>query len=207
MPERRGERVSCTSAGHPRRPRGALRASWVILVAGGVWVSAVLVLFPIALQVGFVFIGGARRLLDVRQMKELFPRVVSGFAVGFLVGGLLGIPLLPCSARPRTCSSPRPWRSLPRAPARDRAALPGSAATDVGDAPAGARPPLRTPFVSGLALLPSRTRCCPRWGRVVDFLLFDWAAARYSADELTRFLSTYTAVLNLVDILFLALLA
>ena len=33
------------------------------------------------------------------------------------------------------------------------------------------------------------------------------AAARYSADELTRFLSTYTAVLNLVDILFLALLA
>ena len=71
-------------------------ASWAILVAGGDWVSAVLlVLFPIALQIGFVFIGGqAGRLLDVRQMKELFPRVVSGFAVGFLVGGLLGIPLL-----------------------------------------------------------------------------------------------------------------
>ena len=71
-------------------------ASWVILVTGGVWVSAVLlVLFPIALQIGFVFIGGqAGRLLDVRQMKELFPRVVSGFAVGFLLGGLLAIPLL-----------------------------------------------------------------------------------------------------------------
>ena len=71
-------------------------ASWLILVGGGVWVSAVLlVLFPIALQLGFVFIGGqAGRLLDVRLMKELFPRVVSGFAVGFLVGGLLGIPLL-----------------------------------------------------------------------------------------------------------------
>ena len=71
-------------------------ASWVILVAGGVWVSAVLlVAFPIALQLGFVFIGGqAGRLLDVRQMKERFPRIVSGFAVGFFLGGLLGIPLL-----------------------------------------------------------------------------------------------------------------
>ena len=71
-------------------------ASWLILVAGGVWVSAVLlVTFPIALQLGFVFIGGqAGRLLDVRQMKERFPRIVSGFAVGFFLGGLLGIPLL-----------------------------------------------------------------------------------------------------------------
>ena len=60
------------------------------------WVSGVLlVLFPVALQIGFVFVGGqAGRLLDVRQMKEQFPRVVSGFAVGFLLGGLLGIPLL-----------------------------------------------------------------------------------------------------------------
>ena len=71
-------------------------ASWLILVAGGVWVSAaLLVLFPIALQIGFVFIGGqAGRLLDVRQMKERFPRVVLGFSVGFLLGGLLGFPLL-----------------------------------------------------------------------------------------------------------------
>ena len=71
-------------------------ASWLILVAGGVWVSAaLLVLFPIALQMGFVFIGGqAGRLLDVRQMKERFPRIVVGFSVGFLLGGLLGIPLL-----------------------------------------------------------------------------------------------------------------
>ena len=71
-------------------------ASWAILVAGGEWVSGVLlVMFPIAIQIGFVFIGGqAGRLLDVRQMKELFPRVVSGFAVGFLVGGAVEIPLL-----------------------------------------------------------------------------------------------------------------
>ena len=59
-------------------------ASWLILVAGGLWMSAfLLVLFPIALQVGFVFIGGqAGRLLDVRQMKERFPRVIGGFVCG-----------------------------------------------------------------------------------------------------------------------------
>ena len=41
----------------------------------------------------------------------------------------------------------------------------------------------------------------------MDFLLFDRASAQYSGDDLTRFLSTYTAALNLIDILFLALLA
>ena len=35
--------------------------------------------------------------------------------------------------------------------------------------------------------------------QVVDFLLFDRAAARYTGDDLTRFLSAYTALLNLVD--------
>ena len=43
--------------------------------------------------------------------------------------------------------------------------------------------------------------------QVVDFLLFDRAAARYTGDDLTRFLSLYTALLNLVDIVFLAVLA
>ena len=43
--------------------------------------------------------------------------------------------------------------------------------------------------------------------QVVDFLLFDRAAARYSGDDLTPFLSGYTAVLNIVDILFLAIVA
>ena len=43
---------------------------------------------------------------------------------------------------------------------------------------------------------------------LIEFVLFDRAAARYDdAASLTRFLSTYTALLNLVDILFLVLLA
>ena len=82
--------------------------SWVILVASGVWVSAVLlVLFLIALQIGFVFIGGqAGRLLDVRQMKELFPRVVSGFAVDSSPGHS-PFRSSPCSDQQRTSYSPR----------------------------------------------------------------------------------------------------
>ena len=54
-----------------------------------------LVIFALFLQIGFVFIGGqAGRLFDVQQIKRLFPRIVSGFAIGFMAGGLLIAPLL-----------------------------------------------------------------------------------------------------------------
>ena len=186
-------------------------ASWVILVAGGAWVSAVLlVMFPVVLQVGFVFIGGqAGRLLDVRQMKERFPRVVSGFAVGFLVGGVLGIPLLALLGTTENLFLATTVaqvaflvllilteRRFPEV--RD---APGE------DAPAVARPPLRTLFTGLAALLLLYQVMSAMGSQVVDFLLFDRAAARYGGDDLTRFLSAYTALLNLVDILFLAVLA
>ena len=187
-------------------------ASWSILVANGVWVSAVLlVLFPIALQVGFVFVGGqAGRLLDVRQMKELFPRVVSGFAVGFFVGGLLGIPLLALLGSTEhllltTTAAQLAFLGLLLETERR---FPEVRAVAAEDAPAVVRPPLRTLFASGLVLLLLVYQVLSAMGsQVVDFLLFDRASAHYSGDELTRFLSAYTAVLNLADILFLAVLA
>ncbi len=186
--------------------------SWVILVGGGVWVSAVLlVLFPIALQLGFVFIGGqAGRLLDVRQMKELFPRVVSGFAVGFLLGGLLAIPLLELLGSTKqlllaTTVAQLVFLGLLLATERR---FPEIRAKQVENAPPVGRAPLRTLFVPGLVLLLLGYQVLSAMGsQVVDFLLFDRAAAQYSGDDLTRFLSSYTAVLNLADILFLALLA
>ena len=163
-------------------------ASWLILVGGGVWVSAVLlVLFPIALQLGFVFIGGqAGRLLDVRLMKELFPRVVSGFAVRFLVGGLLGIHSH-CSIRPSTCSSRRrsrvaflallleTERRFPRcAPHPPRMCSRPSSAHRSGHSSPRAW--------SRLLLLYQVLSAMGSW--VVDFLLFDRASARYSGDDL-----------------------
>ena len=153
-------------------------------MADGVWVSAVLlVLFPIALQVGFVFIGGqAGRLLDVRQMKALFPRIVSGFAVGFLVGGLLGIPLLALLGSTEhllvaTTAAQLAFLGLLLVTERR---FPEVRAVQADDAPAIVRPPLRTLFASGIALLLLVYQVLSAMGSwIVDFLLFDRAAARY----------------------------
>ena len=81
-------------------------------------------------------------------------------------------------------------------------------ASSDGAAPAAARPPLRMLFASGLALLLLVYQVLSAGGTTGrGLLLFDRASAQYSGDEPTRFPSAYTAVLNLADILFLALLA
>lgn len=67
-------------------------AAWLARTTSGArWVSFTLIAaFPLLLQIGFVILGGqAGRLLDVRQIKQLFPQIVTGFVVGFIVGGLL----------------------------------------------------------------------------------------------------------------------
>lgn len=187
-------------------------ASWLILVAGEVWVSAVLlVVFPIALQMGFVFIGGqAGRLLDVRQMKERFPRIVLGFSLGFLLGGLAAIPLLAVLGSTEdlmlgTTAAQLAFLALLLVTERRF--------PETRDAPAGGpqeppRPSARTLFASGLVLLLLVYQVLSAMGSwLVDYLLFNRASAQYSGDELARFLSVYTAVLNLAAILFLALLA
>ena len=172
-------------------------ASWLILVEGGVWVSAgLMVLFPIALQIGFVFIGGqAGRLLDVRQMKERFPRVVGGFTIGFLLGGLLGIPLLALLGSTEqlllaTTAAQLAFLGLLLVTERrfpEVRSAPSEPAQKTG------RPSARTLFAMG------------SW--VIEYLFFNRAHAHYSGDDLTRYLSGYTAVLNLADILFLTLFA
>ena len=186
-------------------------ASWAILVAGGDWASwALVVTFPIALQIGFVFLGGqAGRLLDVRQMKEFFPRVVSGFAVGFLVGGVIQIPLLALlgSTENLLLAATAAQLTFLGLLLFTEHRFPEVRAEQVVGAPVVARPPLRKLFTGLLALLLAYQVLSAMGSQVVDFLLFDRAAARYSGDDLTRFLSVYTALLNLVDIVFLAVLA
>jgi hypothetical protein len=187
-------------------------ASWLILVAGGVWVSAVLlVVFPIALQLGFVFIGGqAGRLLDVRQMKERFPRVVLGFSLGFLLGGLLAIPLLAVLGSTEhlmlgTTAAQLAFLALLLVTERRYPEVRSAPAESSAEQP---RPSARTLFASGLVLLLLVYQVLSAMGSwLVDYLLFNRASAHYTGDDLTRFLSGYTAVLNLADILFLALLA
>ena len=187
-------------------------ASWLILLAGGVWVSAaLLVLFPIALQMGFVFIGGqAGRLLDVRQMKERFPRVVGGFSVGFLLGGLLAIPLLALlgSTKDLLLGTTVAQLAFLGLLLETERRFPEIRAAPVEHSPETPRPSARTLFASGLVLLLLVYQVLSAMGSwLLDYLLFNRAHAHYSGDDLTRFLSWYTAVLNLADILFLALLA
>ena len=187
-------------------------ASWLILVAGGVWVSAaLLVLFPIALHLGFVFIGGqAGRLLDVRQMKERFPRVVGGFSVGFFLGGLLAIPLLALlgSTEDLLLGTTVAQLAFLALLLETERRFPEVRSAPIGTSQDTARPSARTLFASGLVLLLLVYQVLSAMGSwLVDYLLFNRAGAHYSGDDLTRFLSGYTAVLNLVDILFLALLA
>jgi hypothetical protein len=190
-------------------------ASWVVLAtAGSSWVSwPLLVLFPILLQLGFVFIGGqAGRLLDVRQIKELFPRIVSGFAVGFFAGGLLAIPLIPLLGGTEhllvgAAIAQATFLGLVVVAGRRYRAL--LTAPEAPAGPATARAPLRRLLAAPFVLLVFGYQVLSAIGSyIVDFLLFDRAAARYpDVDDLGSFLALYTAALNLTNILFLALLA
>lgn len=194
-----------------------LIAAWIALVQGQLWVSAgLVVLFPLAIQIGFVFLGGqAGRLLDIRELKELFPRIVSGFAFGFLAGGLAGAPLLAVLGSTEQLLAPAAIMQLAFlglllltdfrhsepdiAPASDQHA----------DEPPATRRPLRSLLASPLVVAIIAYQVLSAVGtQLTDFVFFDRAATRYTnPDDLTRFLSWYTAALNLIDVLFLAVLA
>ena len=186
-------------------------ASWVILVAGGVWVSALLlVLFPITLQTGFIFIGGqAGRLLDVRQLKARFPRIVTGFSLGFLAGGLLGVPLLALLGSTEhlmlaTTVAALAFLTLLLATEQR---FPEVRAAPKAGSPKVARPPLRL-LVTGVVLVLLLYQVLSAMGtQTLDYLVMNRARAHYTGNDLTRFLSVYTVAINVVDILFLALLA
>ena len=188
--------------------------TWLGLeLANATWLSFVLqVSFPMFLQLGFVFIGGqAGRLLTVRQMKEQFPRIVSGFVVGFFLAGLLAPPLLAIvGATERllagTCVCALALLGLVL---HTRRLYPLELA--VVDAPSMDTPhvSLRSLLARRLVLLLLGYQVLSMLGtQLVDFLVFDRAAARYkSSEDLARFTSVFTIVLNVVDLVFLAFVA
>jgi hypothetical protein len=194
-----------------------LVAAWIALLQGQQWVSALLVvLFPLAIQIGFVFLGGqAGQLLDIRELKELFPRIVSGFAFGFLAGGLIGAPLLSVLGSTEQLLAPTALMQLAflglvvltdRRHGKQRSASPTDQHPDEAPAP---RRPVRALLASPLVLAIIGYQVLSAVGtQLTDFVFFDRAANRYpDPDDLTRFLSWYTAALNLIDVVFLAVLA
>ena len=186
----------------------------VLTFADADWVSfPLVVLFPLAIPVGFFLVGAqAGRLLDVRQMKEYFPRIVGGFSVGFAAGGLLAawmVRLLPATA------------DLLLVDLATTGAIIALVAATARRYPEQmwSRPPAPTPTQPG-----SEPRRVPLRGLVLaifgyqvlvavvtqllDYIVWERAAARYpNADDLARFQGLYNAVLNILAIGFVVLLA
>lgn len=188
--------------------------TWVALEwFGAAWVSVLLlVMFPLGIIVGFFLIGGqAGRVLDLREMKERFPRIVLGFPTGFLISGLLGdvlvdllggvhrlLPIVTVTAlgllalillaRHRFPAQlgtvPRKTEVTPRLPLRKL---------------------LRNSFVVWLVGYQMLSQLGTQ---LVEFLMFERAGARYSgSDELGRFVARLLSGVNFVDLIFLLFVA
>jgi hypothetical protein len=199
----------------------AIGVSWVVAMGGAAWVSVpLLVLFPILIQLGFVFIGGqAGRLLDIAGIKASFPRIMAGFPAGAVVGGLLGGQLVTWLGRTEdlllaTALAQAAFAALVWATGRRYAGKLGSAeaapeertATDDDrTARSSIGRLLATRFV---ALILAYQVLSALGSQLADFLVYDRATAQYpDPADLARYLAGYTAVMNAVSIAFLFLLA
>jgi TLC ATP/ADP transporter len=201
-----------------------LLASWLIAAtADAPWVSIpLLVLFPILIQLGFVFIGGqAGRLLDIAGIKASFPRIMAGFPIGAIVGGLIGGGLVGLLDKVEvlllaTAIAQAAFAALVWATGRQFAQQ--LAPTPAGPATTGALPPEpdeeTRPSLGALlarrfvALILGYQVLSALGSQLADYLVFDRAAAQYpDPADLAGFLSGYTSVMNVVSIAFLALLA
>ncbi|MEM9654420.1 MAG: hypothetical protein AAGA65_20170 [Actinomycetota bacterium] len=198
--------------------------SWRLLAPGDQrWVGyLVLTLFAVHLQMGFVFIGAqAGRAFDVQGIKRVFPRIVSGFVFGFMVGGFLADPLQRLFGRTEHLLAVAACGALVMAVllrrtasemgvAADESSVNGTetAAADGIDAADDRPPPLRAllgiPLVAavfGYQVLSAMAT------QLVDYLVYDRAAVRYvGTEELASFTGGFTAILNFTELIVLALL-
>jgi hypothetical protein len=188
-------------------------AAWLIAVgAGGAWVSApLLVLFPVLIQLGFVFIGGqAGRILDIGGIKASFPRIMAGFPLGAIVGGLAAGGLVTLLGRTEhlllaTAIAQGAFLGLLLVTGRRFASATAPAAPM--SSPKSPHP-RRTPASALVVVIFSYQVLSAVGSQLADFLVFDRAAARYGdGEELARFIARYTALMNIVSITFLALVA
>ena len=191
-------------------------AGYVVLVTGDVdWVSfPLVVLFPLAIPVGFVLVGAqAGRLLDVRQMKQHFPRIVGGFSVGFAVGGLLAAWLVQILSGPDhlllvdlvtalvmlglVAETARRYPDQLRARPRS-----------VPAAPEGARTARGMPLSGLVVAIFSYQVLSAAVTQLLDYIVWERAAVRYpDAGDLAHFQGLYGAAINIVAIVFVVLLA
>ncbi|HSV39715.1 MAG TPA: hypothetical protein VLI04_13240, partial [Nocardioidaceae bacterium] len=193
-------------------------AAWGVLVSfDGVWVTyALLVLFPLSIPIGFALVGAqAGRLLDVRQMKAHFPRVASGFSVGFAVGGFAAALLVSPLGGPRqllvldlvaaAAMVGLVVTTGRRFPAELRVAPEpapiAASATSRGERRALLRHPLFV-MIFGYQVLSAAVT------QLLDFIVWERAAARYpDPTDLAQFLGVFGAVINVASVLFVVAFA
>ncbi len=192
----------------------ALLVSWLLLwTLGADWLSfGLLVLVPIVVPVGFMLIvAQAGMLLDVRALKSLYGRVIAGFALGFVAGGIAGPTLIEVLGSTEHllaggAGAAGLFMLLVTITRRNfTAELSG---VDIEDSEID-RPTLRSllrhryvALIVGFQMLSAMES---QW---LDFLVFDRAGKRYTdTDDLATFISRFVAIAYGADIVFLLLLA
>ena len=209
-----------------RRPVAAI-ATWVlvgvalalvvarVLLAGtgAEWVSfALLVLVPIIVPIGFLFVvGQAGLLLDVRALKALYARVVAGFALGVVSGGLAGPLLLEVLGGTEDLLAAAAMAAalllslVVVARRRYPSELSAIEHDEHGSERVSIRSLSRSRYVRLIVAFQMLSAVESQW---LDFLVFDRAADRYDdSTELARFVSQFAAIAYGLDIAFLLLLA
>ncbi len=188
--------------------------SWLgLALTGAGWITFLLMVsFSLIIQMGFVLLGNqAGRLFDVREMKGKFPRVVAGFAIGFLLGGFIASLLANVIGRTENLLLLASISSLSMLAFliitdrryHDILIQAGSIQRRQPSKPLWQL--LAKRFVLLVVLYQMLSAMV---SQLLDFMLFDQAAARYTDSlGLAQFLGNYTIAVNLSDILFLALFA
>lgn len=192
-----------------------LLASWLLIWRLRTdWLSfALVVLVPLVVPVGFMLVvAQAGMLLDVRALKSLYSRVIAGFALGFMIGGLAGPPLLTVLGRTEHLLAGGAAAAvvfvLLVAKTRRNFLAELSVVDDVSS-PDLERPTLRSLFryryvvlIVGFQMLSAVES---QW---LDYLVYDRAGKRYTdTEELARFISRFMAIAYGVDIIFLLIVA
>jgi HEAT repeat protein len=176
------------------------------------WISlALMVSYFLGLQMAFITLGLlAGRLFDIRQMKRLFPAVLSGFHVGFILGGL-GVPLImrliggaPNLLVGAAVSGLISLVFLIVSARRFRRVLARPVVTDRGPAPR-LRDLLREPYIRRAFVYQVLSSIGTL---LVLFLLLRVAGAQFpTADALASFFGGFGAVRNIVNVLVAMLLS
>ena len=145
------------------------------------------------------------------RSRRSYARVVAGFALGVVSGGLAGPPLLDVlgGTEDLVAAAAAATALLLALVVTARRRYPTSSRSIEHDAVASERPTLRTltrnRYVMLIVAFQMLSAVESQW---LDFLVFDRAAQRYAdSTELARFVSQFAAIAYGVDIVFLLLLA